>query len=61
MVAPYGLEAKRLICVENNARGQFAGLLKSELGLNVAHPVLKYNGECFTVLELYYELKKLLT
>jgi hypothetical protein len=47
--------------VENNARGQFAGLLKSELGLNVAHPVLKYNGECFTVLELYCELKKLLT
>ncbi|MGA3208632.1 MAG: 2-oxoacid:acceptor oxidoreductase subunit alpha [Syntrophales bacterium] len=61
MVAPHGLEAKRLICVENNARGQFAGLLKRELGLNVAHAVLKYNGECFTVLELYYELKKLLT
>jgi 2-oxoglutarate ferredoxin oxidoreductase subunit alpha len=60
MVAPYGLEAKRLICVENNARGQFAGLLKRELGLNCAHGVLKYNGECFTVLELYRELKKLL-
>ncbi|HET6461413.1 MAG TPA: 2-oxoacid:acceptor oxidoreductase subunit alpha [Syntrophales bacterium] len=61
MVAPYGLETKRLICVENNARGQFAGLLKRELGLNVAHPVLKYNGECFTVSELYHKLKKLLT
>jgi len=61
MVAPYDLETKRLICVENNARGQFAGLLKRELSLNVAHPVLKYNGECFTVAELYYELKKLLT
>ncbi|MGZ3579152.1 MAG: 2-oxoacid:acceptor oxidoreductase subunit alpha [Syntrophales bacterium] len=61
MVAPYGLEAKKLICVENNARGQFTGLLKRELGLNVTHPVLKYNGECFTVLELYHELKKLLT
>ncbi|MGC9976242.1 MAG: 2-oxoacid:acceptor oxidoreductase subunit alpha [Syntrophales bacterium] len=61
MVVPYGLEAKRLICVENNARGQFAGLLKRELGLNVAHPVLKYNGECFTVSELYHKLKKLLT
>jgi len=61
MVAPYGLEAKRIICVENNARGQFAGLLKRELGLNIAHPVLKYNGECFTVSELYLELKKLLT
>jgi len=61
MVVPYGLEAKRLICVENNARGQFAGLLKRELGLNVAHPVLKYNGECFTVSELYHKLNKLLT
>jgi 2-oxoglutarate/2-oxoacid ferredoxin oxidoreductase subunit alpha len=60
MVAPYRLEAKRLICVENNARGQFARLLKRELGLNMAFPVLKYNGECFTALELYYELKKLL-
>ena len=61
MVAPYGLEAKKVICVENNARGQFAGLLKRELGLDCAHLVLKYNGECFTVADLYYELKKLLT
>ena len=61
MVAPYGLEAKKVICVENNARGQFAGLLKRDLGLDCAHLVLKYNGECFTVADLYYELKKLLT
>ena len=61
MVAPYGLEAKRIICVENNARGQFAGLLKRELGLNVVHPMLKYNGECFTVEELYQSLKNLLS
>jgi 2-oxoglutarate ferredoxin oxidoreductase subunit alpha len=59
MITPYGLESKKLICVENNARGQFAGLLKRELGLNVAHPVLKYNGECFTVEELYQILKNL--
>jgi len=60
MIAPYGLTAKKLICVENNARGQFAGLLKRELGLDVAHPVLKYNGECFTVAELYQTLKSIL-
>jgi 2-oxoglutarate ferredoxin oxidoreductase subunit alpha len=60
MITPYGLESKKLICVENNARGQFAGLLKRDLGLNVAHPVLKYNGECFTVEELYQILKSLL-
>jgi 2-oxoglutarate ferredoxin oxidoreductase subunit alpha len=61
MITSYGLESKKLICVENNARGQFAGLLKRDLGLNVAHPVLKYNGECFTVEELYQILKKLLS
>jgi 2-oxoglutarate ferredoxin oxidoreductase subunit alpha len=60
MIAPYGLEAKRLICVENNARGQFAGLLKRELGVDVAHPVLKYSGECFTVEELFQTLKSIL-
>jgi 2-oxoglutarate ferredoxin oxidoreductase subunit alpha len=43
MIASYELKTKRLICVENNARGQFAGLLKRELGLDVAHPVVKYS------------------
>jgi 2-oxoglutarate ferredoxin oxidoreductase subunit alpha len=60
MIAPYGLESKKLICVENNAQGQFAGLLKRELGCGVDHHVLKYNGECFTVEELYQILKPLL-
>jgi len=60
IIAPYRLEEKNLICVENNARGQFAGLLKRELGINVAHPVLKYNGECFTVEELFQTLKSIL-
>jgi 2-oxoglutarate/2-oxoacid ferredoxin oxidoreductase subunit alpha len=60
MVSPYGLESKRLISVENNAGGQFAGLLKRELGLDVAHQVLKYNGECFTVEELYQTINALL-
>jgi len=60
MISPYELESKKLICVENNARGQFAGLLKRELGLEAAHHILKYNGECFTVEELYQTLKPLL-
>jgi 2-oxoglutarate ferredoxin oxidoreductase subunit alpha len=47
-----GLTRKRLICIENNATGQFAQLLKRELDLKVDHLVLKYNGECFTVAEL---------
>jgi pyruvate/2-oxoacid:ferredoxin oxidoreductase alpha subunit len=60
MISPYGLGSKKLICVENNAQRQFAGLLKRELGRGVEHHVLKYNGECFTVEELYQMLKPLL-
>ncbi len=60
MIAPYDLTEKKLICVENNARGQFAGLLRRELGLDVAYSVLKYNGECFTVDEIVRTLKGIL-
>lgn len=59
MIAPYRLEEKRRVCVENNATGQFAGLLKRELGIIVDQNVLKYDGDCFTVLELYRTLKGL--
>jgi 2-oxoglutarate ferredoxin oxidoreductase subunit alpha len=52
MVAVYDLPAKRLIGIENNATGQFAGLLKRELDIKMSDLILKYNGECFTVLEL---------
>jgi 2-oxoglutarate/2-oxoacid ferredoxin oxidoreductase subunit alpha len=61
MIAPYGLESKKLICVENNAGGQFAALLKRELNLNVDRLVLKYNGECFTVKELCKSLRDVLS
>jgi 2-oxoglutarate ferredoxin oxidoreductase subunit alpha len=61
MIAPYRLETKKRICVENNATGQFAGLLKREFGIVVDHNVLKYDGDCFTVEELYRTLKGLLS
>jgi len=61
MVAPYQLEEKRLVGVENNAGGLFGRLLKSELGLTVDRSVLKYDGDCFTVEELYQALKGLLS
>jgi 2-oxoglutarate ferredoxin oxidoreductase subunit alpha len=61
MIAPYRLEQKKRICVEYNATGQFAGLLKRELGIAVDHNVLKYDGDCFTVEELYRTLKGLLS
>jgi 2-oxoglutarate/2-oxoacid ferredoxin oxidoreductase subunit alpha len=54
-----GLSRKRLICIENNATGQFAQLLKRELGLRVDHLVLKYDGECFTVAELVERVRKI--
>jgi 2-oxoglutarate/2-oxoacid ferredoxin oxidoreductase subunit alpha len=60
MISPYKLEEKKRICVENNATGQFAGLLKRELGLAVDHRLLKYDGDCFTVLELCKAIKELI-
>ena len=54
-----GLSRKRLICIENNATGQFANLLERELDLKVDHRVLKYNGECFTVAELVDRIKQI--
>jgi 2-oxoglutarate/2-oxoacid ferredoxin oxidoreductase subunit alpha len=60
MIAPYRLDQRKRICVENNATGQFAGLLMRELGLAVDHRVLKYDGDCFTALELYRALRELL-
>ncbi len=61
MVTPWNLKGKRLFSVENNATGQFAGLLKRELGITVDHQILKYNGECFTVKELFQTLGKYLS
>jgi len=55
-----GLARKRLICVENNATGQFGQLLRRELGLKVAHRILKYNGACFTVAELVERVRQIL-
>jgi 2-oxoglutarate ferredoxin oxidoreductase subunit alpha len=61
MVTPWSFKGKRLFSVENNATGQFAGLLKRELGITVDHQILKYNGECFTVKELFQALRKYLS
>lgn len=54
-----GLSRKRLICIENNATGQFAQLLRRDLGLTVHQRILKYNGECFTVAELVERIRKI--
>ncbi|OPY91120.1 MAG: 2-oxoglutarate oxidoreductase subunit KorA [Syntrophus sp. PtaU1.Bin208] len=57
MVAGFPLAGKRLIIVENNATGQFAGLLRRELSLETDDSVLKYNGLCFSVKELCEEIR----
>lgn len=38
---------KKTICVENNATGQFAGLLRLEANINVDDNLLKYDGRPF--------------
>ncbi len=49
----------KLICVENNATGQLARLLRN-WGIRVDHLVLKYNGRCFFSDELEARLEAIL-
>jgi 2-oxoglutarate ferredoxin oxidoreductase subunit alpha len=58
MVAAFDLSKKRLMNIENNATGQFAKLLKSELDLSISDCILQYNGACFTVEEIYQSIRK---
>ena len=58
MVAVFDLSKKRLINIENNATGQFAKLLKSELDISISDCILKYSGACFTVEEIYQSIRK---
>ncbi len=46
------------LCVEQNATGQLARLLKTETGFECSDQVLKYDGRPFMVEELVRELKK---
>lgn len=50
-------KAGRTICVENNATGQFARLLKAETGHAVTGSILKYDGRPFLVEELVEEIR----
>jgi len=48
--------AKVSICIENNATGQFARLLRAETGYEFNHGINKYDGRPFTVESLLGEL-----
>ncbi|KUJ99819.1 MAG: 2-oxoacid:ferredoxin oxidoreductase, subunit alpha [Thermococcales archaeon 44_46] len=54
------LKGKILICIEQNVTGQFAELLRKELGVDVHHKVLKYDGRPFSVEEVLEALKGVL-
>ena len=41
--------AKLTICVENNATGKFASLMRSETGYSFGAQILKYDGRPWTV------------
>lgn len=49
---------RRSFCVENNASGQLAALIRGETGLSVDHLVLKYDGRPFLPLEIIEEVEK---
>lgn len=49
--------AKTSICIENNATGQFARLIRAETGYEFKHRVSKYDGRPFLLEELVEEIK----
>jgi len=50
--------AKKLVDVEMNYSGQFAGLLREKTGISVDHMVVKYNGRPMSCEEVYDALKQ---
>lgn len=48
--------AETSFCIENNATGQFAALLRREANLKFTHSVLKYDGRAFTAEEIVREI-----
>ncbi len=51
--------AEKIICVENNATGQLAKLMRAH-GIEVEEKVLKYDGRPFTVEELQERIKDII-
>lgn len=56
-VLEYFEKADKVVCIENNATGQFAKLIRQETGFNIEHKILKYNGLPFSVEELVSKIK----
>ena len=52
------IRAEKLICLEGNATGQFAAIVKQQTGVDIQEKILKYNGLQFTVEEVTTSLGK---
>lgn len=53
---PFLQQAKAVVCIEGNATGQFARLLRRESGFTVEHKVLRYDGLPFTARYILHRL-----
>ncbi len=51
--------SKKLVDIEMNYSGQFAGLLREKTGITVDHLVVKYNGRPMSCEEIYDALKQI--
>jgi len=51
-------KAQKVICLEGNATGQFAGLISQYSGYKIEKCLLKYNGLNFTVEEVVESIRK---
>ncbi len=49
-------QARETVCIEGNATGQFAGLLRKEVGFSVSRSILRYDGLPFTAADILREL-----
>jgi 2-oxoglutarate ferredoxin oxidoreductase subunit alpha len=58
--ADYLAKAKKRVIVENNGTGQFGQLLRMQIGFDMDHKILKYNGLPFSVEELEGLMKSIL-
>ncbi len=56
----YMQKAKKVIIIENNAKGHFAQLIQLEMAYKINEKILKYNGRCFSVEEVTKAIDKLI-
>jgi 2-oxoglutarate ferredoxin oxidoreductase subunit alpha len=48
--------ARLAVCIENNATGQLARLIRAETGIQIKTQIHKYDGRCFLMDDLLEEI-----